>query len=115
MIISKTPFRVSLFGGSTDYESFYSKHGSLLIGFGINKYCYTSVRETPSIFDYLTRISYSKVEIVNEQGEITDILKASTLSSESDLLFIRNSLSGSIQCRPNKNIAKLNEELHSND
>ena len=53
--------------------------------------------------------------MVNEQGEITDILKASDLSSQSDLLFIRNSLSGSIQCRPNKNIAKLNEELHSND
>ena len=70
MIISKTPFRVSLFGGSTDYESFYSKHGSLLIGFGINKYCYTSVRETPSIFDYLTRISYSKVEIVNDNENI---------------------------------------------
>ena len=70
MIISKTPFRVSLFGGSTDYESFYSKYGSLLIGFGINKYCYTSVRETPSIFDYLTRISYSKVEIVNDNENI---------------------------------------------
>ena len=62
---------------------------------------------------YLT--AASKVEMVNEQGEITDILKASALSSESDLLFIRNSLSGSIQCRPNKNIAKLNVELHSND
>ena len=62
---------------------------------------------------YLT--AASKVEMVNEQGEITDILKASALSSESDLLFIRNSLSGSIQCRPNKNITKLNQELHSND
>ena len=57
----------------------------------------------------------SKVEMVNEKGEITDILKASALSSISDLLFIRNSLSGSVQCHPNKNIAKLNEELHSND
>ena len=62
---------------------------------------------------YLT--AASKVEMVNEQGEITDILKASDLSSKSDLLFIRNSLSGSIQCRPNKNISKLNQELHSND
>ena len=62
---------------------------------------------------YLT--AASKVEVVNEQGEITDTLKASALSSKSDLLFIRNSLSGSIQCRPNKNITKLNQELHSND
>ena len=62
---------------------------------------------------YLT--AASKVEIVNDQGEITNILKASELSSKSDLLFIRNSLTGSIQCRPNKNVAKLNEELHSNE
>lgn len=65
MIISKTPFRISLFGGSTDYESFYRKHGSLLIGFAIDKYCYVTLRETPKIFDYLSRISYSKVEVVN--------------------------------------------------
>mgnify|MGYP003325886392 CR=1 FL=1 len=62
---------------------------------------------------YLT--AASKVEIVNDQGEITTILKASELSSKSDLLFIRNSLTGSIQCRPNKNVTKLNEELHSNE
>ena len=61
MIISKTPFRVSLFGGSTDYESFYSVYGSLLIGFAIDKYCYTSIRKTPNIFSHLSMISYSKV------------------------------------------------------
>ena len=37
MIISKTPFRVSLFGGSTDYKSYYEQHGSLLIGFAMDK------------------------------------------------------------------------------
>ena len=70
MIISKTPFRVSLFGGSTDYESFYSKYGSLLIGFAIDKYCYTSMRKTPNIFSHLSRISYSKVETVNNNKDI---------------------------------------------
>ncbi len=70
MIISKTPFRVSLFGGSTDYESFYSKFGSLLIGFAIDKYCYISVKETPKIFDYLTKVCYSKIEIVDKNLEI---------------------------------------------
>jgi len=70
MIISKTPFRVSLFGGSTDYESFYSEHGSLLIGFGINKYCYILIRKTPQIFNHKTKVYYSSVEIVNNNNKI---------------------------------------------
>lgn len=70
MIISKTNFRVSLFGGSTDYEEYYSKHGSLLIGFGLNKYCYCSVRDTPSILDYTTKISYRITEIVSDNSKI---------------------------------------------
>lgn len=70
MIITKTPFRVSLFGGSTDYPSYYENYGSKLIGFAINKYCYLTVRETPKIFPYKTRISYSKIEIVQENIDI---------------------------------------------
>jgi D-glycero-alpha-D-manno-heptose-7-phosphate kinase len=70
MIISKTPFRVSLFGGSTDYESYYSKYGSLLVGFTIDKYCYTMVRKTPKILGYKTRVSYSKVEVLNDNSRI---------------------------------------------
>lgn len=70
MIISKTPFRISLFGGSTDYESFYSKHGSLLIGFTIDKYCYISVRNNPKIFDYKSKISYSEIERVDDNALI---------------------------------------------
>jgi D-glycero-alpha-D-manno-heptose-7-phosphate kinase len=70
MIISKTPFRISLFGGSTDYESFYSEHGSLLIGFTIDKYCYISVRENPKIFDYKSKISYSEIERVDDNLKI---------------------------------------------
>ena len=70
MIISKTPFRISLFGGSTDYKSFYSKHGSLLVGFAIDKYCYINVRNNPTIFDYKTKVSYSTVEVVNDNSSI---------------------------------------------
>ena len=70
MIISKTPFRVSLFGGSTDYESYYSKYGSLLIGFAIDKYCFTMARRTPKILGYKTRVSYSKVEVVSNNSAI---------------------------------------------
>lgn len=70
MIISKTPFRVSLFGGSTDYESFYSKHESVLIGFALDKYCYLSVRENPHIFPYKSKVAYSLVEEVQENSDI---------------------------------------------
>jgi D-glycero-alpha-D-manno-heptose-7-phosphate kinase len=70
MIISKTPFRVSLFGGSTDYESFYSKFGSFLIGFCLNKYTYLSARKTPLILPYKTRLTYSKTEILNSNEDI---------------------------------------------
>lgn len=70
MIISKTPFRISLFGGSTDYKSFYSQYGSLLIGFTINKYCYINIRQTPNIFAHQTKISYSQVETVSNNQDI---------------------------------------------
>jgi D-glycero-alpha-D-manno-heptose-7-phosphate kinase len=70
MIISKTPFRISLFGGSTDYESFYSKYGSLLVGFAIDKYSYICLRDNPTIFDYQSKISYSKIETIEDNQKI---------------------------------------------
>jgi len=70
MVISKTPFRISLFGGSTDYESFYSQYGSLLIGFGVDKYCYVLARDTPKIFNYKTKVHYASTEIVNDNEDI---------------------------------------------
>lgn len=70
MIISKTPFRVSLFGGSTDYENYYSKHGSFLIGFCLDKYAYISIRKTPSLLPYRTRLAYSRTEIVGNNSKI---------------------------------------------
>jgi len=62
---------------------------------------------------YLT--ASSKVEVIDDKGEISETVKASELASKSDLLFIRNSLTGSIQCHPNKKVIELNEELHSNE
>ena len=70
MIISKTPFRISLFGGSTDYPSFYKKHGSLILGFAMDKYCYISLRRTPKIFNYKTLVSYSQIEKGNTNSDI---------------------------------------------
>lgn len=70
MIISRTPFRVSLFGGGSDYPDWYMRHGGEVIGMAINKYCYLSVRHLPPFFDHKYRISYSKVELVNEISAI---------------------------------------------
>lgn len=66
MLISRTPYRISLFGGTTDYEEYYSKHGSTLIGFAINKYSYLAGRRTPAILPYKSRFSYSQTEIIEK-------------------------------------------------
>ena len=57
----------------------------------------------------------SKVEILNSKNELIETVKASTLSGKDDLLFIRNSLTGAIQCKPNGKRVILNETLHKND
>ncbi len=62
---------------------------------------------------YLT--AGSKVEIIGSNGESVETVKASSLSGKDDLLFIRNSLQGTIQCKPNKKSVVLNESLHKND
>jgi D-glycero-alpha-D-manno-heptose-7-phosphate kinase len=70
MIISRTPFRVSLFGGGSDYPAWYAQHGGAVLGFAIDKYCYVSVRKLPPFFDYRHRIVYSKVETVDDPAAI---------------------------------------------
>jgi D-glycero-alpha-D-manno-heptose-7-phosphate kinase len=71
MIISKTPLRVSFFGGGTDLPEFFSKHRGAVIGTAINKYVYHTVSMFPSkLFDYSVRISYSKVECVKSTADI---------------------------------------------
>tara|TARA_R110000824_G_scaffold70829_1_gene181615 strand:+ start:2916 stop:3905 length:990 start_codon:yes stop_codon:yes gene_type:complete len=70
MIITKTPYRVSLFGGSTDYPSYYSQYGSTLIGFAINRYCYTSIMKLDEFTDINYQAFYSSAERVNTSEEI---------------------------------------------
>lgn len=70
MIISRTPFRVSLFGGGTDYPKWFRKHGGAVLGFAINQYCYISFRPLPPFFEHRHRIVYSKVETVSQLHEI---------------------------------------------
>jgi len=70
MIISKTPFRISLFGGGTDYPKWYREHGGAVIGTAIDKYCYITVRTLPPFFEHKHRIVYSNIELVQEFDEI---------------------------------------------
>jgi len=70
MIISRTPFRLSLFGGGTDYPQWYRQHGGAVLGMAINKYCYITVRSLPPFFEHRHRIVYSRIELVKEIDEI---------------------------------------------
>ena len=70
MIISRTPFRVSLFGGGTDYPAWFRKHGGAVLGLAINKFCYISIRRLPPFFEHRSRIVYSQIELVNSVAEI---------------------------------------------
>jgi D-glycero-alpha-D-manno-heptose-7-phosphate kinase len=58
MIISRTPFRVSFFGGGTDYPVWYREHGGAVISTSIDKYCFITCRHLPPFFDYKYRIRY---------------------------------------------------------
>lgn len=71
MIISKTPLRISFFGGGTDIPEYFNSHGGTILGFAVNKYIYHTASRFPSeLFDYSVRISYSKVECVRNTSEI---------------------------------------------
>src|SRR5215207_5681703 len=70
MIISRTPFRVSFFGGGTDYPDWFHEHGGAVLATTIDKYCYISVRELPPFFDHRFRVVYSIVENVKDVAEI---------------------------------------------
>ena len=62
MVITRSPFRISFFGGSSDYKDFFSEYGSFLIGTTIDKYSYTSCRFRPRILSDENIVSYSEVE-----------------------------------------------------
>lgn len=70
MIITKTPFRMSFFGGGTDMESFFREYGGAVLSTTFDKYCYVNVRHLPPFFSYATELSYAKTERVNSLEEI---------------------------------------------
>jgi len=70
MIISRTPFRISFFGGGTDYPVWYRQHGGAVLATTIDKYCYLSCRYLPPFFEHRSRVVYSKVETVKSNDHI---------------------------------------------
>ena len=70
MIITKTPFRMSFFGGGTDIESFFVKYGGSVLSTTFDKYCYVNVRHLPRFFEYSTELSYSNTERVTHVDQI---------------------------------------------
>lgn len=80
MIISKTPFRISFFGGGTDYPVWYREHGGAVLATSMNKYCYITCRPLPPFFGYKYRIVYSKHETAKEISEIQHPSVRETLS-----------------------------------
>ncbi|MGE3840414.1 MAG: kinase [Vicinamibacterales bacterium] len=70
MVISRTPFRISFFGGGTDYPRWFQKHGGAVLAATIDKYCYLTCRYLPPFFSHRYRIVYSKIESCREIDEI---------------------------------------------
>ena len=70
MIITRTPFRISFFGGGTDYPDWFKDHGGVVLSTTIDKYCYISCRKLPPFFEHKHRIVYSQIETVQFNHEI---------------------------------------------
>ena len=70
MIISRTPFRISFFGGGTDYPAWYHEHGGAVLATSIDKYCYLTCRYLPPFFEHRIRLVYSKIENCQAVDEV---------------------------------------------
>ena len=70
MITTRTPLRISFFGGGTDYPIWYREFGGSVLSTAIDKCCYITCRRLPPFFEYHSRVSYSRIENVNQNGAI---------------------------------------------
>lgn len=71
MIITKTPFRMSFFGGGSDMPAFFNENGGSVISTTFDKYCYVNVRHLPPFMPYYSELVYSKIERVNNIDDIS--------------------------------------------
>jgi D-glycero-alpha-D-manno-heptose-7-phosphate kinase len=85
MIISRTPFRVSFFGGGTDYPAWYHEHGGAVLTTTINRYCYLNCRFLPPFFEHKSRVVWSQIEQVGNNDQIRHPVVRTAL----DMLGIR--------------------------
>src|SRR3990167_10521117 len=90
MIISRTPVRISFFGGGTDYPAFYERLPGAILGTTINKYTYVSINTLSEFFEHKIRIGYSKTELVKNLDEILhpsirECLKHKNISGNLDI------------------------------
>ena len=69
MIVTRTPYRLSLFGGGTDYPAWYENNPSKVVAAAMSQYCYITVKKLPPFFDHKNCISYSKIEKTNSFDE----------------------------------------------
>lgn len=70
MIISRTPVRMSFFGGGTDFPEFFNEYSGAVISTTFDKYCHVNVRHLPELFDYKSYLAYAQIEKVNSVDEI---------------------------------------------
>lgn len=70
MVITRTPYRISFFGGGTDYHTWYQEHGAAVLATTINHYCYLQCRILPPFFNHHSRVVWSRVEEVMQHSEI---------------------------------------------
>src|SRR5947207_7148590 len=70
MILSRTLFRISFFGGGTDYPAWYRQHGGADLATSIDKYCYLTCRYLPPFFEHRTRLVYRKIELCKDLEDI---------------------------------------------
>lgn len=80
MIIVRTPFRISFFGGGTDYPAWFREHGGAVLATTIDKYCYISCRHLPPFFEHKSRIVWSHIELVHDNKDILHPAVKATLA-----------------------------------
>lgn len=93
MVISKTPYRISFFGGGTDYPGYYNRYGGATLSTSIDKYCYINVRRFPPFFEHNYRIVYSRNECVQtidqiEHPAVREILRFAGIQSGMEVTHI---------------------------
>lgn len=79
MVISRTPFRMSFFGGGTDFKEYFEKHGGCVLSATFDKYCFVTVRDFPPFFQNKNQLTYSKIERFDKPEEVSHPLVRETM------------------------------------